>query len=67
MLIDLHFYGDDEQQCLDVQVIPAIQSGHRTIIVKEAEEQERILNQMKEMKENTVLTVDQLVEMVKEL
>lgn len=32
-----------------------------------AEEQERILNQMKEMKENTVLTVEQLVEMVKEL
>lgn len=32
-----------------------------------AEEQERILNQMKEMKENTVLTVDQLVGMVKEL
>jgi len=32
-----------------------------------AEEQERILNQMKQMKENTIITVDKLLEMVETL
>lgn len=42
MLLNLHFYGDDEGGQLDVQVIPAIQSGYRTQIVTEEEERERI-------------------------
>ena len=52
MLIDLHFYGDDEQQQLEVQIIPAIQSGHRTTIVKEAEEQERIYSFLEDISIN---------------
>ena len=52
MLIDLHFYGDDDQQQLEVQVIPAIQSGHRTTIVKEAEEQERIYSFLEDISIN---------------
>ena len=42
MLLDLHFYGDDEETHLDVQVIPAVQSGYRTQFAAEPEEQERI-------------------------
>ena len=52
MLIDLHFYGDDDQQQLEVQVIPAIQSGHRTTIVKEAEEQERVYSLLEDISIN---------------
>ncbi len=42
MLLDLHFYGDDEEQYLDVEVIPAVQSGYRTQIAMEEAEKERI-------------------------
>lgn len=42
MLLDLHFYGDDENGMLEVQVIPAIQSGFCTTAVTESAEQERI-------------------------
>ena len=42
MLFELHFYGDDEKQQLEVQVIPAVQSGYRTQIADTVEEKERI-------------------------
>lgn len=42
MLLDLHFYGDDDGGQLEVRVIPAIQSEYRTRIVTAEEEQERI-------------------------
>lgn len=52
MLLDLHFYGDDENQQLDVSVIPAIQSGCRTQVVTENEEKERIYSFLEEISVN---------------
>ena len=52
MLLDLHFYGDDENGHLDVSVVPAIQSGHRTQIVKEEAEQERIYSFLEDISIN---------------
>ena len=52
MLLDLHFYGDDDESHLEVQVIPAVQSGYRTQIVAEAEEQERIYSFIEEISVN---------------
>lgn len=52
MLLDLHFYGDDEESHLEVQVIPAVQSGYRTQIVTEPEEQERIYTFLEEISVN---------------
>ena len=52
MLLDLHFYGDDEESHLEVQVIPAVQSGYRTQIVAEAEEQERIYSFLEDISVN---------------
>lgn len=42
MLLELHFYGENGEQNLDVRVIPAVQSGCKTQIAKTKEEQERI-------------------------
>ena len=42
MLVDLHFYGDDENSNLEVKIIPAVQSGYRTQIATDIEEKERI-------------------------
>lgn len=52
VLLDLHFYGDDENQQLEVSVIPAIQSGCRTRIVTENEEKERIYSFLEEISVN---------------
>lgn len=42
MLLDLHFYGNDEEQNLEVKVIPAVQRNYTTTYADTAEEQERI-------------------------
>lgn len=52
MLLDLHFYGDDEGGQLEVQVIPAIQSEYCTRIVTEEEEQERIYSFLEDISVN---------------
>ncbi len=52
MLLDLHFYGDDEKQHLDVQVIPAVQSGYRTRYLSEPEEQERLYTFLEDISVN---------------
>lgn len=52
MLLDLHFYGDDDGGKLEVKVIPAIQSEMRTRIVTEPEEQERIYSFLEDISIN---------------
>lgn len=52
MLLNLHFYGDDNERYLEVQVIPAVQSGHCTRIVTEAKEQERIYSFLEDISVN---------------
>lgn len=42
MLINIHFYGSDTEQNVDVQVIPAIQSHMETYGVTGTEDEERI-------------------------
>lgn len=62
MLIQLRFVGDDTDGHVEVTVVPAIQSGARTQIVTEAEEQERIYSFLEsisiniEIDENGVVT-----------
>ncbi|MBE5852715.1 MAG: CapA family protein [Lachnospiraceae bacterium] len=58
MLLDLHFYGDDEESRLDVKVIPAIQSGYCTNIVTEQEEKDRIYSFLEEISVN--VTIDEM-------
>lgn len=52
MLVELHFYGNDLEQKLEVTVIPAIQSEARTQIVTEKEEQERIYSLLEDISVN---------------
>ena len=61
MLLDLHFYGDDKGGFIDVQVIPAIQSGCCTKIVTETEEQERIYSFLEDISVNVVIDENGLV------
>lgn len=52
MLLDLRFYGDDENEQLEVSVIPAIQSGYCTCIVEKMEEKERIFSFLEDISVN---------------
>lgn len=61
MLLDLHFYGDDKGGFIDVQVIPAIQSGCCTKIVTETEELERIYSFLEDISVNVVIDENGLV------
>lgn len=49
MLLDLHFYGDDQEQNLEVRVIPAVQRDLTTKYADTAEEQERIYSFLEEI------------------
>lgn len=42
MLLNIHFHGDDNEEFIDLEVVPAIQSEYITSLVTEPEEKERI-------------------------
>ena len=52
MLLQLHFWGNDEHGQLEVKVIPAIQQDARTQIVVEEKEKERIFDFLEEVSVN---------------
>lgn len=62
MLLDLHFYGDDTAQNLEVRVIPAIQSGYRTQGIADIEEQERIYSFLEDISINVEINQDGIVQ-----
>lgn len=61
MLLDLHFYGDDNGGKLEVQVIPAIQSEKRTRIVTDTAEQERIYSFLENISINVEINQEGMV------
>lgn len=61
VLLQLHFYGDDVNQQLEVKLVPAIQSGFCTTGVTEKEEQRRIFDFLEEISINVVITKDGVV------
>ncbi|MBQ8822425.1 MAG: CapA family protein [Lachnospiraceae bacterium] len=52
MLLQLHFWGNDEQEHLEVRVIPAIQKEAQTLAVTDEEEKERIFDFLEEISVN---------------
>lgn len=60
MLIELHFFGNDEEQNLEVKMIPAVQTNATTKWVDEAERQ-RILEFMESISVNVEIDEDGIV------
>ena len=65
MLLDLHFTGDDSAGFVEVQVIPAIQSGFCTTAVTEDEEKERIYSFLEEISINVEIDENGVVSEIK--
>lgn len=61
MLLDLHFYGNDEEQKLEVKVIPGVQSNYTTTYADTAEEQERIYSFLEDISVNVEIDEEGMV------
>lgn len=61
MLLQLHFEGDGEQSRLTVQVVPAVQSGYRTVYAAEATEQRRIYDFLESISINVEISDEGIV------
>uniref|UniRef100_UPI004057AA84 CapA family protein n=1 Tax=Acetatifactor sp. TaxID=1872090 RepID=UPI004057AA84 len=61
MLLQLHFYGEDEQQNLEVKVIPGVQSNCTTKYADTVEEQERIYQLLEEISVNVEISEEGIV------
>jgi len=62
MLLNLHFYGNDDEQSLEVSVIPAVQSNYTTTYVKDNAQQERIYSFLEEISVNVEITEEGIVQ-----
>lgn len=61
MLLQLHFSGDDAQTELEVQVVPAVQSGCRTTYAQEEDEQRRIFDFLESISVNVEISDEGIV------
>lgn len=61
MLVQLHFSGDDQGSSLWVEIIPAIQTGCRTVYTAEEEEQRRIFDFLEDISVNVEITDEGVV------
>lgn len=61
MLLQLHFSGDERGTALEVEVIPAVQSGYRTVYAKALEEQRRIYDFLEEISVNVRISDEGMV------
>lgn len=61
MLLQLHFSGDDAQTELEVQVVPAVQSGCRTTYAQDEDEQRRIFDFLESISVNVEISDEGIV------
>lgn len=61
MLVQLHFCGNEQGSSLQVEIIPAVQSGCRTVYAAEEEEQRRIFDFLESISVNVEITDEGIV------
>ena len=61
MLVLLHFSGNDEGSSLQVEIVPAVQSGCRTVYAAEEEERRRIFDFLESISVNVDITDEGIV------
>ncbi len=52
MLLNVHFYGDDDNEHIELEIIPARQANCRTTIIEEQSEREKIYSFLEEISIN---------------
>ncbi len=61
MLLNIHFYGDDTEEFIELEIVPAIQSNHMTAIVTEQSEKERIFSFLEDISVNVEINGEGIV------
>ena len=61
MLVQLHISGNADRSNIEVEIIPAVQTGCRTIYAQEQEEQRRIFDFLEEISVNVEITDEGIV------
>lgn len=61
MLVQLHISGEADRSNIEVEIIPAVQTGCRTIYAQEQEEQRRIFDFLEEISVNVEITDEGIV------
>lgn len=56
MLVQLHIFGNDTEQSIEVQIVPAVQSGCKTVYAAEPEERRRIYDFLESISVNVEIT-----------
>lgn len=65
MLLNIHFYGDDTEEFIELEIIPAIQANTRTQIVTEQSEKERIFSLLEDISINVEIDEKGIVSEIK--
>lgn len=61
MLLNIHFYGDEEEELVELEIIPAIQSDNYTKLVTDREEKDRIFSFIEDISINIEIDEDGIV------
>jgi len=56
--VELHISGDDGGSSIEVQIIPAVQSGNKTVYASEPEERRRIFDFLESISVNVEIADD---------
>lgn len=66
ILLNVHFYGDDTEEFIDLEIIPAIQTNNTTLIVNEQSEKQRIFSFLESISINIEIDDEGIVSKVSE-
>ncbi|HHT50573.1 MAG TPA: CapA family protein [Eubacteriaceae bacterium] len=61
MLLNIHFYGDDRENFMDLEIIPAIQANTQTNIVEDEDEKQRIFKFLEDISINIQIDEDGII------
>ena len=61
MLLNIHFYGDEEEELVELEIIPAIQADNYTKLVTDREEKDRIFSFIEDISINIEIDEDGIV------
>lgn len=61
MLVKLHFYGNETEQQLEVQIVPALQKNATTTIITDSAEKEAFFERLEEISDQVEITSEGIV------
>lgn len=61
MLLNIHFHGNDQEEFIELEVVPAIQTNKRTVIAAEPSEKQRIYSFLEKISINAKINKEGII------